>query len=64
MLDINLQIKMIDALGIMHAAIRNFILYPPASPAIANTIEKLHLSFIDILEQKAPLIIRNQKEDF
>ena len=64
MLDINLQIKMIDALGIMHAAIRNFILYPPASPAIANTIEKLHLSFIDILEQKAPLIIAESERRF
>lgn len=64
MLDINLQIKMIDALGIMHAAVRNFILYPPASPAIANTIEKLHLSFIDILEQKSPIIIAESERRF
>lgn len=64
MLDINLQIKMIDALGIMHAAVRNFILYPPASPAIANTIEKLHLSLIDILEQKSPIIIAESERRF
>ncbi|KQC07666.1 MAG: hypothetical protein APR62_06140 [Smithella sp. SDB] len=64
MLDTNLQIKMIDALGIMHAAIRNFILYPPASPAITNTIEKLHLSFIDILEQKSPIIISESERRF
>lgn len=64
MLDINLQIKMIDALGIMHAAVRNFILYPPASPAITNTIEKLYLSFIDILEQKAPIIIAESERRF
>ena len=64
MLEINLQIKLIDALGIMHAAVRNFILYPPASPAIANTIEKLHLSLIDILEQKSPIIIAESERRF
>jgi hypothetical protein len=57
MLDTDLQTKTLEVLGIMHAAIRNFILYPPASPAIANTIEKLHLSLINILEQKSPIII-------
>jgi len=64
MLETNLQIKMLDALGIMHAAIRNFILYPPASPAIANTIEKLHLSLIDILKQKSPIIIAESERRF
>ncbi|MFZ2397660.1 MAG: hypothetical protein WAW31_03145, partial [Smithella sp.] len=64
MLETNLQIKMLDALGIMHTAIRNFVLYPPASPAIANTIEKLHLSLIYILEQKSPIIIAESERRF
>ncbi|MFZ3105424.1 MAG: hypothetical protein WA096_12065, partial [Smithella sp.] len=64
MLETNLQIKMLGALGIMHTAIRNFVLYPPASPAIANTIEKLHLSLIYILEQKSPIIIAESERRF
>lgn len=62
MADIDIQMKILDALGIMHTAIKNVILYPPASPAITNTIEKLHLSLIDILEQKAPIIFSESEK--
>lgn len=62
MADIDIQPKALDALGIMHTAIRNVFLYPPASPMITNAIEKLHLILLDIFEQKAPLIFAESEK--
>lgn len=62
MLEAQVKIKIMDALAVMHTAIKNVILYPPASPAIANTIEKLYFIFRDVLNQKAPFIIAESEK--
>jgi HEAT repeat protein len=62
MLEAQVKMKIMDALGAMHTAIKNVILYPPASPAIDNTMERLYFIFRDVLNQKAPFIIAESEK--
>jgi HEAT repeat protein len=61
--DIDIKPKALDALIIMNTAIKNVRLYPPTSATITNTIEKLHLIFLDILEQEAPIIFAESEKN-
>ena len=63
MADIDIKQKALDALIIMNTAIKNVRLYPPTSATITNTIEKLHLIFLDILEQDAPIIFAESEKN-
>ena len=63
MADIDIRLKALDALVIMNTAIKNVRLYPPTSATITNTIEKLHLIFLDILEQEAPIIFAESEKN-
>jgi HEAT repeat protein len=63
MADIDIKLRALDALIIMNTAIKNVRLYPPASATIANTIEKLHLIFLDLLEQEAPIIFAESEKN-
>lgn len=56
MADADLQIKAMDALVLMHSAIKNMQLYPPASPSIVNAIERLYQRLREILKMEAPLV--------
>lgn len=40
--------KALDTLVIMNTAMKVMRLYPPASPSIINTVEKLHQAFLDM----------------
>ena len=63
MADIDIKPKALDALIVMNTAIKNVRLYPPTSATITNTIEKLHLIFLDILEQEAPIIFAESEKN-
>lgn len=63
MADIDIKPKALDALNGMNQAIKNVRLYPPTSATIANTIEKLHLIFLDIFEQNAPIIFSESEKN-
>jgi HEAT repeat protein len=63
MADIDIKLRVLDALIIMNTAIKNVRLYPPTSATIANTIEKLHLIFLDLLEQEAPIIFAESEKN-
>ena len=56
MADTDLQLKAIDALVHIHAAIKNAQLHQPVNPTITNSIEMLYLHLVDILRQDAPLV--------
>ncbi len=60
---IDIRLKALDALVIMNTAIKNVRLYPPTSATITNTIKKLHLIFLDILEQEAPIIFAESEKN-
>jgi HEAT repeat protein len=63
MADIDIKPKALDALIIMNTAIKNVRLYPPTSATITNTIEKLHLILLDILEQVSPVIFAESEKN-
>jgi HEAT repeat protein len=63
MADIDIKLKALDALIIMNTAIKNVRLYPPTSATITNTIEKLHLIFLNIFEQEAPVIFAESEKN-
>ena len=63
MADIDIKPKALDALIVVNQAIKNVRLYPPTSATIANTIEKLHLIFLDIFEQNAPIIFSESEKN-
>ena len=63
MADIDIKPKALDVLIIINTAIKNVRLYPPTSATITNTIEKLHLIFLDILEQEAPIIFAESEKN-
>jgi HEAT repeat protein len=63
MADIDIKLKALDALIILNTAIKNVRLYPPTSATITNTIEKLHLIFLDLLEQEAPIIFAESEKN-
>jgi HEAT repeat protein len=63
MADIDIRLKALDALIIVNTAIKNVRLYPPTSATITNTIEKLHLIFLDLLEQEAPIIFAESEKN-
>jgi len=63
MADIDIKLRALDALIIMNTAIKNVRLYPPTSATIANTIEKLHLIFLELLEQEAPIIFAESEKN-
>jgi HEAT repeat protein len=52
----SLQLKVLDALVHMHAAVKNVQMYAADSPVIENSIERLYLYFLDILREESPLI--------
>ncbi|MFA5324434.1 MAG: HEAT repeat domain-containing protein [Smithella sp.] len=56
MADTDLQFKAMDALVLMHTAIKNMQLYPPASPTIANSIERLYQRLREILKMESPFV--------
>ena len=62
MADIDLQMKAMDALVLMHSAIKNVQLYPPASPSIATSIEKFYQILQEILKMEAPLIFAESEK--
>ncbi|MCX5848100.1 MAG: HEAT repeat domain-containing protein [Deltaproteobacteria bacterium] len=51
-----LQLKAIEALVNIHAAVQNDQLYAPVDPTITNLIETLYLNLADTLRQDAPLV--------
>ncbi|MGD0277763.1 MAG: HEAT repeat domain-containing protein [Smithella sp.] len=55
-MDTDIQLKAMNALVHMNTAIKNVRLYPPASPTIVNSLERLYLLLLDILRQDAPLV--------
>ncbi len=55
--------KSLDALVIMNTAIKNVRLYPPTSAAIINTIERLHLAFLDMFTLEAPIIFAESEKN-
>ena len=55
MANTDLQLKAIDSLVQMHAAIKNAQLHQPVNSTITNSIEMLYLHLADILRQNAPL---------
>ncbi len=56
MADTNLQLKAIDALVLIHTAIKNVQRYPSVDPTITNSIEMLYLHLMEILKQDAPQV--------
>jgi HEAT repeat protein len=62
MADIDIKLKALDALIAMNTAIKNVRLYPPTSATITSTIEKLHLIFLNILEQDAPIVFAESEK--
>lgn len=56
MTDIYIQQKANEWIVQLHKAIKNVQLYPPGSPTVENSIERLYLYLLDILKQDAPLI--------
>ena len=63
MADIDIKPKALEALIVMNTAIKNVRLYPPTSATITNTIEKLHLIFLNILEQMAPIVFAESEKN-
>ncbi len=55
--------KSLDALIILNTAIKNVRLYPPTSAAIINTIERLHLAFLDMFALEAPIIFAESEKN-
>ncbi len=55
--------KSLDALVIMNTAIKNVRLYPPTSASIINTIERLHLAFLDMFTLEAPIIFAESEKN-
>ena len=55
--------KALDALIIMNTAIKNLRLYPSTSAKIINAIEKLHRTFLDMLEKKESLIFEKSEKN-
>ncbi|MCE5211167.1 MAG: hypothetical protein LLG40_06405, partial [Deltaproteobacteria bacterium] len=62
MADIDLQLKAMDALVLMHTAIKNVQLYPPASPTIANSIERLYQLLQEILKMESPFVFAESEK--
>jgi HEAT repeat protein len=62
MTDSHIQLKAIEGLVQIHKAIKNMQLYPPASPTNANSIEKLYLHLLNILQQDAPLVFAESEK--
>jgi HEAT repeat protein len=56
MTDTYIQQKAIEGLIQLHKVIKNVQLYPPGSPTIDTSIERIYLHFEDILRQDAPLV--------
>ncbi|MCX5848654.1 MAG: HEAT repeat domain-containing protein [Deltaproteobacteria bacterium] len=54
--DTEIQLKAMDVLVLMHTAIKNMQLYPPASPTITSSIEKLYIQFLDFFKKEAPFV--------
>lgn len=55
--------KALDALIIMNTAIKNLRLYPSTSAKIVNAVERLHRTFLDMLEKKEPLIFEKSEKN-
>jgi HEAT repeat protein len=62
MTDSDLQLKIMDALVHMYAAIKNVQLYSADSPVITNSIERLYLYLLDILRQESPLVFAESEK--
>jgi len=56
MTDIDLRIKAIDGLVLIHRAIKNVQLYPTSDLTIINSIEGLYLHLMDIIRQDYPSV--------
>ncbi len=56
MANTDLQLKAIDSLVQIHAAIKNAQLHQPVNSTITNSIEMLYLHLVDILRQDAPFV--------
>jgi HEAT repeat protein len=62
MTDIHIQQKAIEGIIQLHKVIKNVQLYPPGSPTVENSIERLYLHFRDILQQDAPLVFAESEK--
>jgi HEAT repeat protein len=56
MANTNLQLKAIDSLVQIHAAIKKAQHHQPVNSTITNSIEMLYLHLVEILRQEAPLV--------
>ena len=56
MANTDLQLKAIDSLVQIHAAIKKAQLHQPVNSTITNSIEMLYLHLVEILRQDAPLV--------
>ncbi len=55
--------KSLDALILINTAIMNVRLYPSTSATIINTIERLHLAFLDMFALDAPIIFAESEKN-
>jgi len=62
MTDAHIQLKATEGIVHLHKAIKNVQLYPPGSPTVENSIERLYLHFRDILQQDAPLVFAESEK--
>jgi HEAT repeat protein len=54
--DTDIQQKALDVLVHMHTTIKNVQLYPPVSPTITASIERLYIQLLDFLKRESPLV--------
>jgi HEAT repeat protein len=62
MTDTYIQQKAMEGIVQIHKTVKDMQLYPPGSPSIANSIEKLHVQLLDILKQDAPLVFAESEK--
>ncbi|OGP67637.1 MAG: hypothetical protein A2W27_10405 [Deltaproteobacteria bacterium RBG_16_44_11] len=61
--NMDIKKKSLDALVLMNTAIQNVRLYPPTSAIIINTVERLHLNFLDMFALEAPIIFAESEKN-
>ncbi len=54
--------KALDILVVLNTAVKNVRLYPPTSTTVVSTLEKLHQSFLRILEDADPVIFAESEK--
>jgi len=58
----DIQSKAMDVLINLHTAIKNVQLYPPASPTIASSIDRLYSLLLDFLNYESPFVFSESEK--